>query len=93
MFVPLHLSIGHSDELGASFVELPYNEKDKSVSLFVFLPSESSNIDALVESFASDVFDEVERSSSQAKVTIGLPKMSFSQRYQLADVRYILPTY
>lgn len=81
-----HSITGYSDELGASFVELPYNEKDKSVSMFVFLPSETSNIGAVVESLTANVFDEVERHAYEAKVTIGLPQMSFSQRYQLADV-------
>lgn len=54
--------------------------------MFVFLPSETSNIGAVVESLTADVFDEVERHAYEAKVTIGLPQMSFSQRYQLADV-------
>lgn len=78
--------LGYSDKLSASFVELPYNEKDKSIGLYVFLPSESSNIGEFIEHLSVEVFDEVANYGAESEITIELPKMAFSQRYQFTDV-------
>lgn len=65
---------------------MPYNEQDKSVGLYVFLPSESSNIAEFVEHLSVEVFDEVANYGTESEITIELPKMAFSQRYQFTDV-------
>lgn len=56
------------------------------MSLFVFLPSESSSIDHFVEHFSADVFDELATIGFETEVNIQLPKMNFTQRYQFTDV-------
>ncbi|MDD3859180.1 MAG: serpin family protein [Bacteroidales bacterium] len=64
-------------------IEIPY--KDSLASMFIILPSDSTNINDFCQTFNYEEFCLIEKQMKKAKVDLQMPKFKIEEKYKLKE--------
>jgi serpin B len=83
MFQDARFSLGHSEELQCSILELPYGQK-KELSMFILLPFDG--LASLEAALTEDALAKVKSELYKTKVNVYIPKFQFDSEFDLGDI-------
>lgn len=87
-FFPLRIQVNLQD-INAEFLEIPYyyEQYGGDLTMYVFLPSENTPVDELLNNLTTDTIAYVNGYHPTTKVDVEFPKMSLDTTLYLRNVR------
>lgn len=73
--------------MNAAFLELPFQDANQAISMFIYLPYENTPtaVDDVLDKFTAETFDRLS-DGMNGKVDVEIPKITLKGEYMLANV-------